>query len=274
MLLRLVVIGLLFTLTCPSSDAGSTKTARDKYELLGPVRMVTTKSSTFSEIENYDRAGNLIASVIYFEYNKTSTRHVFTYNQKGGLQEEAAYDGEGTLKYRKLFAYGYDSDGRETAVVAASQDGAFNHAEFSIYDDRGNLSESVAYSGSGIYRNVFDVQGQIVYSAWFNDGQLFSERKWSYDNNGQLKELISYSPGGTVTGKSIKEYDDSGKLIRETFEKYYQGTASKFVTLYEFDDAGNWIKELMRKESGVASDPSAAPYSVVRERVIVYYENR
>jgi len=270
--LGLVVAGLLIALTHTSSDAASDKTARDKNGLVGPVRMVTTKLSLFSVTENYDRAGNLIEAVTYSEYDKTSTRHVFAYNQKGNLQEETAYDGDGVLIYRKIFAYGYDSSGHETAVVAASQDGVFNHAEFSIYDEKGYLSEVSFFAGSSIYRNVLDVQGHIVYSARFNNRQLLSETKWSYDSNGRLIELLSYGPTGTVTGKTVYEHDDSGKRAREITERYEQDAAGKLVTTYEYDSTGNWIKE--RKEAGGSSESATTQPQIVQERVIVYYEIR
>lgn len=116
------------------------------------------------------------------------------------------HKGDCTLMYRNLFAYGYDSRGHETGVVVASPDGAFSHAEFSTYDNRGYLSEKLYANASGIFRNVFDVQGHVVCSASFRDGRLFSEVKISYDGRGKVVELLSYSPTGLVTGKSVNEY--------------------------------------------------------------------
>lgn len=272
MLLRIVVIVLLIILPCTSSDAASTMSGREKNDLIGPVRTVTTKGSGSSKTEIYDAAGNLLEVVIYLEQEKTPTRYLFAHNHRGNLLEENAYKSDGKLMYRNLFAYGYDSSGHETAVVAAFPDGAFSHAEFSTYDKRGYLTEKFYVNASGIYRNVFDVQGHIVYSALFRDGQLFNEVKFSYDSWGRVVELISYSPTGLVTGKSVNEYDDSGRRIRRTAEKFQQGAAGKAVTTYEYDSAGNWVKALMKNESGVSSETATAPYRVVQERVIVYYE--
>ena len=125
------------------------------------------------------------------------TSYVFTYDQHGKLREEIAYDDARTPIYRKLFAYAHDSTGRESAVVAATQDGEFHHAEFSIYDTSGNLSELILLNGVETYRNVFDtVLGRLIYSGKFRDGQLFSEVKHTYDTSGHLIEIISYSPDG------------------------------------------------------------------------------
>ena len=274
MLLRLVVTGLLFALTCIPCHAVSKESARDKNAFVGPVQTVTTKLSLLSITENYDRAGNLLEAISYSDYDKTSTRHVFTYNQKGDLQEEAAYDSEGTLIYRKHFAYGFDSEGRETAVVAASQDGTFNHGEFLIHDSKGLLSESLFYTGSMIYRSVFDALGHIIYSATFREGQLLYERKWAYDNKGGLIGLFVYSPTGIITGQTRYERDDSGKLVREITEQFADGLKSKWATTYEYDNMGNWIKKSMNQENGGPEGSSKMQSRVVEERVIVYYENR
>ena len=273
MLLRYAVIGLLIILPCTSSDAASTTNARDRNDLIGPVRTVTTKGSGSSETETYDTEGNLVEAVIYLEQEKTSTRYLFAHNHQGKLLEENAYGGDGKLMYRNLFAYGYDSKGRETAVVAASPDGTFSHAEFSTYDQRGYLSEKVYSDASGVNRNVFDVQGHMVYSARFKDSQLFSEAKFSYDGSGRVMELVSYGPTGEVTGKTLNEYDDSGRRIRRTAERFQQGATGKSVTTYEYDSVGNWIKAVMKNESDASAEVStaAAPNRIVQERVIVYH---
>ena len=160
MLLRLVAIGLLATLACASDATASSETARDKNNLIGLVRTVTTKARGLLETETYDLAGRLTDAAIYQEHFNISTSYVFTYDQHGRLREEIAYDDARTLIYRKLFAYAHDSAGQETAVVAATQDGEFHDAEFSIYDKSGNLSETILINGMETNRNVFDVLGR------------------------------------------------------------------------------------------------------------------
>jgi len=271
MLLRLVAIGLLAILVCASDATASSETARDKNNLIGPVRTVTTKARGLLQTETYDLAGRLTDAAIYQEHFNISTRYEFTYGQHGKLHEEIAYDDAGALIYRKLFAYAFDSAGRETAVVAATHDGEFHHAEFSIYDTSGNLSETILLNGIETYRNVFDVLGRLIYSGKFRDGQLFSEGKHTYDNSGHLVDIITYSPDGTVTGRSMSEYDDSGHRIRITTETFQSGVPSRWVTTYEHDRTGNWIKELTRKDTGTSAETEPAPSQTVQERVIEYH---
>jgi antitoxin component YwqK of YwqJK toxin-antitoxin module len=272
MLLRLVAIGLLATLACASDATASSETSRDKNNLIGPVQTVTTKARGLSQSETYDLAGRLTEAAIYQEHFNISTSYVFTYDQHGKLHEEIAYDDARTLIYRNLFAYAYDSAGRETAVVAATHDGGFHHAEFSIYDKSGNLSETILINGMETNRNVFDVLGRLIYSGRFRDGQLISELKHTYDSTGQLIEIISYSPDGAVTGRSMSEYDDSGHRIRITTETFQPGAASRWITTYENDRTGNWIKEITRRETGASPQTEPAPSHTVQERVIEYHQ--
>jgi hypothetical protein len=68
-------------------------------------------------------------------------------------------------------------------------------------------------------------------------------------------DLLSYSPTGMVTGKSVNEYDESGRRIRRRAEKVQQGAAGKSAITYEYDRAGNWVKALMKNEAGISPEP-------------------
>ena len=68
MLQRLVAIGLLSILVCASDVTASSETARDKNNLIGPVRTVTTKARGLLQTETYDLAGRLIDAAIYQEH--------------------------------------------------------------------------------------------------------------------------------------------------------------------------------------------------------------
>ena len=121
-------------------------------------------------------------------------------------------------------------------------------------------------------RNVFDVLGRLIYSGRFRDGQLFTELQHTYDNSGHLIDIISYSPDGAITGRSVSEYDDSGHRIQITTETFQPGVASRWITTYENDRTGNWVKELTRKEPSTSVQTEPAPNPTVQERVIEYHQ--
>jgi len=274
MRLRYAAIGLLITLLSASDAAAFGKTAREKHDLIGPVRSVVTMTPDSSFSDTYDRAGNLTKAVIYQRDEHTSVRYVFTYGQRGELQEEIAHESNGTLIYRKLFAYAHDPTGRETAVAAASQEGEFHHVEFSRYDQRGSVSETIHADRAGTSRNLFDALGRLLYSGQYRAGHLLGESGRTYDSQGRLIAVTSYSPDGAVTGRVTHEYDDTGNRIRTTTEPLQHGGTSRWITTYEYDGAGNWIKELTRQEPSTPSGIETAPSQMLQERLIDYYEIR
>lgn len=274
MLLRCTVIGLLASLLFASAAAASGKTAREQNELIGPVRSVVTMTPDASFSDTYDRAGHLIEAIIYQRDEHSSMRYVFAYNERGELREEIGYGADGTVIYRKLFAYAHDPAGRETAVAAASQDGEFHHVEFSRYDRHGTLSETILADRAVTSKTLFDALGRLLYSGQYREGQLLGESGRTYDSQGRLIVLTSYSPEGTVTGTVVHEYDDAGKRIRTTTEVMQHGTASRWITTYEYDGIGNWIKELTRQEQSTPSTIRSAPNQILHERLIDYYDGR
>jgi hypothetical protein len=273
-LIRQVTPGMLAFMLVASAAAASGKTAREQNGLIGPVRSVVTLAPGLSQTETYDRTGKLLEAVVYRQDENSSTRHVFTYGQRGEEQEELTYDAGGTLLYRKLFAHAEDPAGRQTAVVAASHDGEFHHAEFSIYDRYGNLSETIHTDGTATSRNLFDVLGRLLYSGRYRDGQLRGELSWAYAVDGRPMALTSYSPEGAVTGKILHEYDNSGRRMVTTTETIQHGTTSRWITLYEYDGAGNWIKEVTTKQADRPLGLETDSNQTAQERLIDYYDER
>ena len=271
MLVRLVSILLATVMGSFWETAGIAETTRTTNELIGPVRSVTIKKLGYSATETYDRAGHLIEAVIDIAHANTSTYSLFRYDQEGHLQEELALDPSGRLIFRKQVVYVRDSEGRDTASVATSENGGFQYAEFSLYDQRGHLSEQLWVNHSIAYKSLFDVFGRRIYSARYRKGELFSELKHQYDAWGRLHELIIYNAEGTVAGRVANDYDDTGRRVRATTETFGSDQQQKWITTYEYDDVGNWIKELTAEQSSPSQNATASALPLVQERLIQYY---
>lgn len=269
-----VVLILLLSAPIPvSSLAASSPPGHPHGDLAGPVRTVATNARAVGivQTDSFDPAGRLVESVLILEHQRKTTRYRFTYDHEGDLQEEQADDNGGTVLYRKLFARSRDGEGRVTAVVAALQNGEFAHAEFSIYDSHGRLSERILATEGTTTRTLFDVRGRPLYSARFNGMELFSEMQYRYDHGDRLVELIAFSPTGSVTGKLANEYDEAGKRVRATTERFQDGAIDTWLTTYEHDARGNWIAERTIKKPDVAQ--KTEPQSIIQERAISYYES-
>lgn len=271
MFFRLVSVFLVTLAAHPLDSAGGAETTRVKDELIGPVRSVTIKKHGYSTTETYDRAGHLIETVLDLTHVNMATYSYFRYDQDGHLQEELALDLNGRLLYRKQVVYARDPDGRDTASVTASEDGRFQNAEFSQYDHRGHLSEQLWVSASTAYKSLFDIQGHLIYSAYYRKGELLNELKHRYDVVGRLQELVSYDIRGKITGRVVNEYDESGKRTRSTTQIFGETRPRTWITTYEYDSLGNWIKEQTSEQSSSSLPAGAFTTPMVEERTIQYY---
>lgn len=272
MFLRLLTVVLVTVSANPWDTVGFTETTRVKNELIGPVHSVTIKKHGYSTMETYDRAGHLIEAVLDLTHANTTTYSLFRYNQDGHLQEELAFDQSGRIIYRKQVVYARDLEGRDTASVTASDDGRFQSAEFSLYDQRGHLWEQLWVNSSTTYKSLFDILGHRIYSAYYRKGELLNELKHGYDVLGRLQELVSYDARGTITGRVTNDYDETGKRIRSTTHTFGTPRPRTWVTTYEYDSLGNWIKEQTSEQSSSSQPARASTIPIVEERTIQYYD--
>lgn len=59
--------------------------------------------------------------------------------------------------------------------------------------------------------------------------------------------------------------------MRATTEAFGQDQQQKWITTYEYDDMGNWIKELTSEHSSPSQNATASALPLVQERLIQYY---
>jgi hypothetical protein len=232
---------------------------------------VTIKKLGYSATETYDRDGHLIEAVIDIPRAKTATYSLFRYDQNGHLQEELALDPSGRLMFRKQVVHARDSEGRDIASVTTSDNGDFQYAEFSLYDQRGHLWEQLWVNHSIAYKSLFDILGRRIYSARYSKGELFSELKHQYDVQGRLHKLVIYNAQGFVADRIANDYDDMGRRVRATTETFGEDQQRKWITTYEYDDMGNWIKELTAEQSSTSRKAQISAIPIVQERLIQYY---
>ena len=267
-------IGILLGSICvlPVAALARTLTDREKHELIGPVRTVVTRYPLLLTTETYDPSGSLAELVLHAALENDTGKTVFTHDALGHVQEERVYEADGSLVSKKLYRYSYDHGGNESAIVAATEGGAFVHALFSQYDARGNLTEELYVSGDGaLDRSLFDVRGDVVYTARYHNGRLMFETVNRYDPHRHLRESRVYGAEGSLIRKDQFRYTETGIRIQETSEFYLSHHVGKLVTMYDLDSTGNWVKETITR--WIVKDGGMKPTDSVvnRERTITYY---
>jgi hypothetical protein len=248
------------------------KSDLDRFELRGPVKTVVTKYPQLRTTQQFDRNGFLTSLELFQAVGRDSARYVFVHDATGRVIEEQTFEPDGTVAYKKIFRYGYDERGRQTALVAATDTGAFTNAEFAIYDDRGFLTEELSVSGQGlIEKSLFDVRGNLVYHARYYQGKLVQEATHHHTALGRLKESRYYGFDGDLMRKDLYRYNEAGQLIEQQSEVFHQSHLRKTVVTFEFDHAGNWIKETVQQWTDKGGSLALAETVVSRERLLTYY---
>ena len=270
--LRGFVIGLGCCVLVAVPAVSVAKNDLDGLELLGSVRTVVTKHPQLKTTHQFDREGHLTSLELVPTNEADSVRYVYQYDENGRLIEEQTFEPDNTVAYRKLFRYGFDERGRQSAQVAVTDKGLLARAEFSIYDDRGLLAEEITITGQGVAeKSLYDVRGNLVYHARYFQGRLVLEATHHFDPLDRLKESRFYAGDGGPMSKDRYRYDQAGKRVEQTTEYYRQSHLRKSVVTYEFDQAGNWVKETIQRWSQKNGAVALAETVVSRERIITYY---
>lgn len=246
----------------------------DKYELLGPVKTVVTKHPQLRTIHQFDQSGRLIRLDLIPTNEADSSHYLFIHDASGRLLEEDTVEEDGHVLFKKIYRYGSDEHGRESAMVAATEDGALAHAVFSLYDDRGILVEEIEMSGSETAeKSLYDVRGNLVYMARYFHGRLVLEATHHHSPLGRLKESRFYSSDGHLIRKDFYRYNEAGHRIEQQSEFLRSPHLRKSVVTYEFDQAGNWTKETVQRWTEKSGTLYLSERIVSQERQITYYEH-
>jgi len=244
----------------------------DRFELLGPVKTVVTKYPQLRTTHQFNRNGLLMSLELFQVDGRDSARYVFVHDPTGRVIEEQTFEPDGTVAYKKLFRYSIDEQGRQTALVATTDTGAFTHAEFAIYDDRGFLTEALYVSGQGVIeKDLFDVRGNPVYHARYYQGKLVEEATHHYSPLGRLRESRYYGFDGDLMRKDFYRYNGAGQRIEQESEVFHQSHLRKTVVTFEFDQAGNWTKETVQQWTDRSGSLALTDTVVSRQRMLTYY---
>lgn len=267
----LLVVGVLL---CPAAGLvfGETTSDLSKQELTGPVKIAVTRHSQLRTIHHYDRDGRLTKVELFPTQETDSVQYRLSYDDAGRVTEEQTIKPDGHALYKKIYRYGFDEQGRQVAMIAATDDGELAHAEFSLYDERGVVTEDLAITGNGtVEKSLYDIRGKLVYLARYFQGRLVLESTHHHGPLGRLKESRFYSGDGTLMRKDVYRYNDAGLRIEQQSEFFRSAHLRKSVVTYEFDTVGNWTKETIQRWTERNGTFSLLETVVSRERQITYY---
>ena len=211
---------------------------------------VTDGSLRSRQVTTYDEDGHPLASVTMNPDGEPMGQTVYRYDGDGGLVEQATYDADGVETRRVV----YERDAAGNAVAE----------EFWV---QGALDRR--------YERQFNEQGLLLEERMFRDGRLTEVETYRepgrvadivrYDDAGEVdatgtlvssehgtEEWIFYDAAGNSTGGFFWTYGDNG-LVRERREVDSEGREIIYTYAYEFDQRGNWVRQVVTEELGGGS---------------------
>jgi len=236
------------------------------------VKTAVTRHSQLRTVHHFDRDGRLTKVELFPTQETDSAQYRLSYDDAGRVTEEQTIKPDGHVLYKKIYRYGFDEQGRQVAMIAATDDGEFAHAEFNLYDEDGVVTEDLAITGNGtVEKSLYDIRGKLVYLARYFQGRLVLESTHHHGPLGRLKESRFYSGDGTLMRKDVYRYNDAGLRIEQESEFFRSAHLRKSVVTYEFDAVGNWTKETIQRWTEKNGTISLLETVVSRERQIIYY---
>ena len=267
----LFIVGVLL---CPAAGSvlGAATSDLSKQELIGPVKTAETRHSQLRTIHHFDHDGRLTKVELFPTQETNSVQYRLSYDAVGRVTEEQTIKPDGHVLYTKIYRYGFDEQGRQVAMIAATDDGQLAHAEFNRYDERGVVTEDLAITGNGtVEKSLYDIRGKLIYLARYFQGRLVLESTHHHGPLGRLKESRFYSGDGALMREDVYRYNDAGQRIEQQSEFFRSAHLRKSVVTYEFDAAGNWTKETIQRWTEKNGALALLETVVSRERQITYH---
>lgn len=138
------------------------------------------------------------------------------------------------------------------------------YSDYYEYDIYGNTTKTVTYNDDGSKRSyserkyTYDENGRVTEWQYFVKDELWNYGTYKYDDNGNRIRSNTYLPNGTLLQYYTYEYNDKGLLTKE----YYSGgeeSGSYHTEIYEYDENGYMIKSSY-ETSGYGGRKSSTTY--------------
>jgi antitoxin component YwqK of YwqJK toxin-antitoxin module len=241
----------------------------------------------------YDAAGNLVREVKYG----------YLYDQHERLVAEQSVAPDGTVTTLATYTYDNEGlkTKVETPVYPPEVNSESKPTRIeTCYNEREEPVEVRNYDADGIISsrtkitrdergNVLEESHHVGDRPWTSDSCSVQEEALTEEQRAEIdRESARMFPAGSMIRKCAYKYDERGRLIETTLTvrrlildhqtiKYDEAgneevssfdeqgrLGSKTIITYEYDDRGNWIKQLISWQG------SSTPESLIR-RTITYY---
>lgn len=205
----------------------------DWYDHHGPVESIRIEDAEMfyadkpllRQISKFNRQGQKIETVLYRDDGVALPKSTYSYDSTGRLIKAHHYQVNGSILLENT--YTYNSDGTLKDDVQRNLEGnKILSRKLYSHDLKRNLTEVSEFDWDSKLRGRF---------GFVRDGQC------------RVIELYAYNPDGSVRAKAAPLYDDKNNVIESIVYSNTGAVLEKRHNDYEFDQSGNWIKQVTSK---------------------------
>lgn len=241
---------------------------------LSDVTLYNKSDNSISQLTEYDRNGNITMDT-YYRYGSPNYYLIYTYDTNGncvrctsqrlgdnGWSEDYidyTYDANGNMLREKHYSenwdgnetvYAYDANNR---LIREGAPGGYQTAY--EYDANGRCVRMSEESYYGLYATeyTYDANGRLMAERYGKvltasgepvaPSEMYLRAEYKYDANGRLTEKTEYNSDGSISERTVTQYDDHGRELLTTVQwgpfidsPYYEQAAKR-----EYDAYGNCI---------------------------------
>lgn len=209
----------------------------DKLTSLFRFYSIENKIRWIDRRYQYNRFGDLEYATIRSDNN----------NERKFLYGFDFYDRK-TKKYEKCKTIKNDFEEEElTSVIYISEKYCLREEFF--YDDRERIIETRFYKEEGeqqvkldrVYKKEY--QGDLLKKIIIERGRYTTVKEYDYDEKNRKKKEV-YSTKRGISTITNYDYNNEGLLVKVEYVEPKENKKSIIGFEYEFDDKGNWIKQI------------------------------
>lgn len=197
------------------------------------------------EVNSYDKSNNCIKQVLY-HYRELTRKTINRFNESNDLIESTTFDADGKLIEKKLAQF--NSQRERTLTMYKLNKGVLEKTSASVFNKSRNNTEKLIFNDKKLVRqelNKYDNRGNRTECLEIDLSS--GKKKWihfNYNTRNDMTEMITLNASLIIESRVTYAYDSGHHLIKRSSYGVTGNHQGSKEFLYEFDAAGQWIKQI------------------------------
>lgn len=186
-----------------------------------------------SQVRTYDENGLRIKELNYNDSVSVHSLISYEFDKNWNLVLSTSKGPDSGLIFREVRKY--NDQNKRTELIFYLPDGTYKYRNVSTYDGDGNLIQLAYYWPEGLRCiNKYSYKKGLKTADTEFDPQGRFNYKWLfyYDKCGNQTEAIQYYPDSVISARTICDYDDQNRLIKQID---YMGESVRLQSFFTYD---------------------------------------